>query len=438
MKKINPVKQKAMTGILKPLVYAYIVCYVFVYYSIKVLTLKMGFGRFFRILLRLIRLVKALYPNKVMRINGKYKIQLYLPAFPSRPFWHSLEKFDPVTKEPGPITVVFSMTKACTYKCPHCYQKEDNGPDVSIELLKKTAQEMQDIGVSMFDIEGGEPLIRFERLMDLLSAYDERAELWVNTTGYTLTEEKAKRLKEAGLYGVMISVHTPDNVEYDKFTGVDGSFESAKKAAKIFQKYGIVTAINFCPTADVIRAGGVEKLMQLAQDWDCSMVQIIHAKPSGGWLYQRDEIYESKELMKKLFDFHDFYNESKDASKWPSALFQVFEESKKTFGCTAGGVDRFYINHEGEIQPCEFLNVSFGNIQKEPFKVIFKRMREHFETPGTEWLCCTEAPSIGQLIKDKQLKKTPVPVEHTIELVKKWNKGEDTKLYKDLGLYKKK
>ena len=49
---------------------------------------------------------------------------------------------------------------------------------------------------------------------------------------------------------------------------------------------------------------------------------------------------------------------------------------------------------DGEVQPCEFLNVSFGNVRDEPFETILRRMREHLHTPSTDWLCCTQAETI--------------------------------------------
>jgi hypothetical protein len=79
--------------------------------------------------------------------------------------------------------------------------------------------------------------------------------------------------------------------------------------------------------------------------------------------------------------------------------------------------------------------VSFGNVAKEPFPLIFKRMREHFKKPGTNWLCCSEAASIANTIRAKGLTKTPIPRDETMALVKSWNKGEETPLFKKLKLY---
>ncbi|MBF0545612.1 MAG: radical SAM protein [Candidatus Riflebacteria bacterium] len=427
-------KPKFITGFPKLLFYLKMSVHVFCKYLKKVVTGHLCPWSFLVMLYRQILLLKVMVRNKVVQVGNLYKLQLYLPAYPSPAFWESINKF--LRPDPGPLTVVFSTTKACAYKCPHCYQRNDSGADLDIGLLKKVAKDMEDIGVTMFDIEGGEPLLKFDRLMDLISAFDERREIWVNTTGHGLTPEMARRMKEGGVFGVMISLHTPDPKDYDAFTGFPNSFEIAKTAARIFNEVGITVALNSCPTSELFENNGVERIMQIANDWGCSFIQIIHGKSAGAWLGKQDEMISAREKIKKLRRLHLQYNSSGKFESYPSASVQVFEESPHHFGCTAGGIDRFYLNANGEVQPCEFLNVSFGNVQEEDLKTIFARMREHFKQPGTRWLCATESGSIHKTIVDNNLKKTPVPRQFTEKLVKQWNKGTLTDLYKRMKLYK--
>ncbi|HOT30346.1 MAG TPA: radical SAM protein [Candidatus Ozemobacteraceae bacterium] len=423
-----------LTGFPKLALYLRVVVHVFLRYLGETLRGRLGPVAFVKLLYRSLLLLKVMVRNKVVQVGELYKMQLYLPAYPSPAFWESFEKF--IRPDPGPLTVVFSITKACRYKCPHCYQRNDGGADIEIELLKKVAREMQEIGVTMFDIEGGEPLLRFERLMDLLTAFDGRREIWVNTTGEGLTPEMARRMKEAGVFGVMISLHTPDPVDYDAFTRFPGSFGIAKEAARMFNEAGITVALNSCPTEELFARDGVERVMDVAREWGCSFVQIIHGKSAGAWLGKQDEMISAREKIRKLRRLHLQYNSPGAFAGHPSASVQVFEESPCHFGCTAGGVDRFYLNANGEVQPCEFLNVSFGNVQEEGFKTIFARMRRQFRQPGTRWLCATEAGSIHKTIVDKGLRKTPVPREFTEKLVETWNKGSPTDLYRRMNLYK--
>lgn len=428
---LNPV---FLSGFRKWALYARICLHVFLRMSLRRLRGELSWRQWASALRGAILLLSTVSRNKAVRLGDVYKLQLYFPAYPGAAFWEALEKF--VRPDPGPLTVVFSMTKACGYKCPHCYQRNDAGADLDAGLLKDVARQMQEMGVAMFDIEGGEPLLRFDRLVDLLSAFDGKRELWVNTTGHTLTPERARAMKAAGVFGVMISLHTPDPFDYEAFTGFKDSFAIARDAARMFNEAGITVALNSCPTGELMDRGGVERIMDLAKEWGCSYVQVIHGKSAGAWLGRQDEMIRAREKIRLLERLHLRYNAPNRFAAHPSASVQVYEESPRHFGCTAGGIDRFYLNANGEVQPCEFLNVSFGNVNEEPFRRIFLRMRAYFRKPGVRWLCATEAGSIHEALRANGIPTTPLPWRHTRELIRKWDVGPHTGLYEDMGIYR--
>jgi len=429
-------KIKTITGIKRGFFDVYLTMYLFFKYTRFLLLRKISFKQYVLFFKRMILLQMRFRYNKVIRIGNVYKLHLYLPAFPSPAFFHALKRFLMLEGEPSPVSVLLSVTKACTYNCPHCYQKKDTGAELSIDKLVEVAKEMQDLGISFFNIEGGEPLLKFDRLLKLVGSLDERAEVWVNTNGFGLTDEKAKKMKEAGVFGVMISVHHWDRSKFDEFVGTEGAFDSAVSALGVFRKAGISTAINCCPTKKTIDEGGIEKIMKLAKDYGCSYVQLIHGKPTGGWL-GREELL-SNENLEKMARSHPLFNRRFRYKSYPAMSSQVFESIRENFGCTAGGIERFYLNHHGEVQPCEFMNVSFGNVQDEDFSDIYRRMKSYFEKPGTNWLCCTEAKRIEEAIREQKEKKFPLSKEKTISIAEQWDFGEETPLYRKMGLYGKK
>ena len=423
-------KTRFLTGFRKRLLYARVALHVVGRAALDVLRGRMAPWTAVRYLRRARLFLRAVRHSKVAVRGGRYKLHLYIPAYPTPAFWHALEKLR--RPDPGPVTVVLSMTRACTYRCPHCYQARDRGKDLPMETLVKSAKAMQDAGVSLFDIEGGEPLLRADRMADLAAALDERAEIWMNTTGAKLTGEKLDRLMAAGLAGVMVSIHSPDARVHDAFTRVPGSFDVACEALEEFGRRGAFTVVNCCPTPETVRDGGVERILDLAARYDCDFVQIIHGKQAGGWLGETDDVYGGEDLIGRLRRLHVERNRTPGS---PSVSAQVFEEQAELFGCTAGAVDRFYVGADGEVQPCEFLNLSFGNVAEEDFETILARMRGHFARPRSDWLCVTQAGAIGALIEKKGLTRTPVPWEHARELVENWDRGEETPLYRKLGIY---
>ncbi len=421
-----------ITDFPKALIYLRIIMHIPVYYAVR--PQKTGSVRgYFRFLRRALRLLMVFGHNKVVRVFNGYKLHLYLPAYPSKAFFYALES-KLLGERPGATTVVFSMTKACTYKCRHCYQRHDRGADMNENLLVETALNVRDSGAAMFDIEGGEPFVRFDRLLKLVSALDERSEIWINTTGANVEPGMMEKLKEEGLFGLMVSLHSPDASVHDKLTGIPGSFETACGILRQCRKMGLVAAFNTVLSEKEIATGGIDRIMELARKLDCDYVQLIHPKPAGMWLDRKEEMQTDPGVIDKVRKEHLRYN-SKARRDYPSLAAQVFEESSDVLGCTAGAVDRFYIGASGEVQPCEFLNISFGNVNDEPFSEIYGRMRSYFAQPCTDWLCCTQAAAIAEAFRKRKSNAAPLPWSETRDLVENWDRGEPTPIYDKIGIY---
>lgn len=418
------------TGLAKGLVYLRILAQV----PCRYLRLLAWPPEYVRFLWRALRLLLVFRHNKVVCTRRGWKLHLYLPAYPSPAFFHALES-KLLRRPPGPTTVVFSMTKACSYSCPHCYQRRDHGPDLEEDLLLGTARAAVDAGVALFDIEGGEPLLRFPRLLSLVRGLDARAEVWVNSSGASLADGMLEALRDAGVFGFMVSIHAPDPSRHDAFTGVPGSFDVACHLLRECRAHGLAAAINSVLSEDDVRSAGLERLMDLARDLGCDYVQLIHPKPAGEWLGRTAQMQTDAALIAAVRQAHIRYNGSA-CQDYPSLAAQVFEEAEHVLGCTAGAVDRFYVNANGEVQPCEFLNVSFGNVRTEPFADILARMRTFFPVPGVDWLCCTQGPAIHAFMARHGLTRTPVPWPLSRELVSDWQQGRPTPIYERLRIYR--
>jgi len=388
---------------------------------------------YLRFLRRAGHLLWAFRHNRVIKTTAGYKLQLYLPAYPSPAFFEALEN-KLLKKPPAPTSVVFSMTRACSYACPHCYQKTERGADLPEEVLLETLRQVRQTGVTYFNIEGGEPFLRPERLATILQALDASCEIWVNTTGHAMTEALLKQLKALGLKGLMFSIHSPDPTIHDSFTGVPGSFAAAGQAMAICKRNGLGLAINSVLSEQELRGGQLPRLMELGKELRADFIQLIHPKPCGGWLEKTDGLQQDEDVLRLVEREHLYYNSWRTAG-YPSLASQVFEERSAGVGCTAGGIDRFYITATGEVQPCEFLQISFGNVQEEAFAAIFARMRQEFAIPRRAWLCCEQRQAIVQAMAQNHLGNTPLPWQYTRALAGKWSQGEPTPLYKQLGIY---
>jgi MoaA/NifB/PqqE/SkfB family radical SAM enzyme len=427
-------RRRFLTGWRKAVLYGRIAAHVAGRYALCPDRFAWRPWRYARFLIRAGRLLLAFRHDKPARVPGGWKLQLYLPAYPSAAFFTAIET-KLLRTPPGPVTVVLSMTKACSYRCEHCYQSLDGGPDLDEAELLETARAVQESGVALFDIEGGEPLARFPRLLALLRAIDSRSEVWANTTGAGLTEERLAAMREAGLCGLMVSIHSTEASVHDAFCRVDGAFEAACEAVRLCRRMGLAAAANCVLSEDEIREGAIPRFMDFARDLGCDFVQLIHPKPAGMWLGRTEGMQRDEALLDLVRREHLRANGAA-CPEHPSLAAQAFEESAHILGCTAGAVDRFYVNATGEVQPCEFLNLSFGTVREEPFEAILERMRAAFPEPRTGWLCCTQAGEIQRLMVENGLTRTPLPRDLTERLVAGWDRGEPTPLYERLGIYR--
>ncbi|MEN8224606.1 MAG: radical SAM protein [Bacteroidota bacterium] len=386
-------------------------------------------GHFFRYLKRLLIFIQKMDGNKYVKLSTGVKINLYVPAFPSRAFFNATHKmlaFD--TKMPA-ITALISVTSACRYDCEHCYQKLDRGKDVDLGLLLDAVKYFQKHGVSFFNVEGGEPFLTFPRLKAVCEAIDDRSEVLINSTGESMNEEKLLELKRAcNLVGVMFSLHTSDEDKFNQFMRNDRAFKNLVTGINICHQHDVSVMFNTCLLRDAYYNGEFEKLLDRARELGGSLIQLIKPKSAGGWLLEGAEHFSKEDLehiKKKVIR----YNTHKEYRSYPFISAMIIDEDEQHFGCTAGGTDRFYLNAKGDLQACEFLNLSFGNIAEEPIEEIFQRMRKSFEKPGSNWLCEVYHKKIADKFREMDDATLPLPFHTTNEIINTEDHGKVPDFY---------
>jgi MoaA/NifB/PqqE/SkfB family radical SAM enzyme len=382
--------------------------------------------RFLTLIYRLNLLLGKLQHNKFARIGKGMRLDLYIPSYPGKAFFKACDKFCVFDGGKPPCTgALISVTKACAFACEHCYQRLDKGRDIDIALLVDAVKRLQAHGVCFFNIEGGDPFVRYERLKTLCAAIGDEAEVWVNSTGFAMTEE---RLREIAPTAIMFSLHSADPETFNRFMGRANAWETLLEGIAVCKACGVPFAFNACLMETAFSDGAFERVMERAREWGACLVQIIKPKPAGGWLADTGSMF-SKAGEAAAIAKINLYNHARSHQDYPPVSAQILEEAADVFGCTAGGTDRFYINAKGDVQPCEFLNISFGNIAQEDFGVIFERMRAAFRHPGVCMLCEEEAGRIHRLRVKHRLDRLPLPPEISSEIYENWDKGENTALY---------
>ena len=379
-------------------------------------------------------LLLAFRHDRPVRQGDGWKLHLYLPAWPTPAFFRAVED-KLLADPPRPVSVVFSTTRACTFHCPHCYQRRDGGADLPLPLLLEAVEGLRRAGVAFLNVEGGDCFLDFDRLLAVCRVAGPEMEVWANTTGANVTPGRLAALREAGCAGVMVSLHGVTPAAHDAFTGVPGAFDQARATLRAAAAAGLGTAVNTVLTARDLDDGALDGLMAETGALGVGYVQLIHPKRAGLWVGNEALDADERRLVTAVLRAHRRRNGFLHGAAGPALAAQAAEETPEAFGCTAGGIDRFYVGASGEVQPCEFVNLSFGNVRDEPFDAIFARMRAAFPVPREEWLCRAVAPAVADWLARHPGARTPLPPEAAVEILATLPPSPPTRIYRRMGLY---
>ncbi len=137
-----------------------------------------------------------------------------------------------------PIYVKIKVNYGCNLKCEMCkHWRETREPPISMSRFREIISELAELGCKKIHFSGGEPMLR-PQLPDLVEHASQLGMRVTLTTNGTLIDKvKAKRLVEAGLRGVNVSIDSPLRKMHEKIRGVEGSFKQTTRAVSLFNKY---------------------------------------------------------------------------------------------------------------------------------------------------------------------------------------------------------
>lgn len=123
-----------------------------------------------------------------------------------------------------PIMAHIIPIRRCNLACTYCNEYDDFSKPVPVQTMLERLDHLADLGTGIITLSGGEPLLHPE--LDQLIAHmrSRKVLACMITNGYLLTADRVKRLNDAGLDHMQISI---DNVMPD---------DVSKKSLKVLDK----------------------------------------------------------------------------------------------------------------------------------------------------------------------------------------------------------
>jgi MoaA/NifB/PqqE/SkfB family radical SAM enzyme len=324
------------------------------------------------------RINKLFLEEKPISVDDKTIIfSSWAPPIPSTAFDRLISaQIASVLKKRVPDQSSIGITMRCPNKCIHCGAADIIAdPELSLDEVNRVIDESIELGSYLISFDGGEPMLRHD-LADMVRHVDKsRAIATSFSSGYGLTPEKAKELKAAGMYAVRISIDSPRREEHERVRGRVGSYDDAMTGIDNALAAGILTDMFVVVSPDNIDE--LEDFYTLAENKGMHEMSLYEIIAVGRWLHHEDETIGPSDVD-RLGRFQKEKNKLRDGPR--ITAFPYFM-GPDMFGCFAGR-RWVHITSGGDVLPCAYTPLKFGNIRDEPLKVIWKRMGKTYrKTP---------------------------------------------------------
>jgi radical SAM protein with 4Fe4S-binding SPASM domain len=276
---------------------------------------------------------------------------------------------------------VWELTLKCNLACGHCGSRAGSkrADELSPAEAQDLVRQMAELGITEVTIEGGEAFLRPDWL-DIARAITAHGMVCSMTTGaYGLSREQARRMKDAGLANVSVSV---DGLEatHDHIRGRAGSFRFCFEAFEHFQAVGLSYTAN--TQMNRLSAPEVPALYERLRDAGIAAWQTQLTTPMGNgadrvaWLLQPAELDDFYRMLTRVAlrarDENVTFSPGNDIGYYgPYDRILRGAEGATWVGCMAG-IAALGIHADGSIKGCPTLPAQYvgGNIRDKPLAAI--------------------------------------------------------------------
>lgn len=296
----------------------------------------------------------------------------WIPPVPSNAFDRLVAaQVSAVMKSRVPEQVSIGITSRCPNNCIHCGAAGMlAGNELSLGEIKNVIDQALELGTYLISFDGGEPLFRRDLEKMVKHVAEEKAIATTFASGFELTTERARQLKQAGLYAVRVSLDSPYEEEHDRIRGRKGVYADAVEGIKNALDAGLL--VDLFVVVSPHNIGDLEAFYKFGSDLGVHEISLYEIVAVGRWLSHEHEVLTKKDVG-KLKEFHISKNRLKSGPR--VTAFPHFM-GPEMFGCFAGR-KWIHITPGGEVLPCAYTPLSFGNVREEPLKAIWSRFAKH-------------------------------------------------------------
>jgi heme b synthase len=315
----------------------------------------------------------------------------------------------------------WETTAGCNLECVHCRRldvsrqlmQSDLSTDASLRFVENLASFAKPILV----LSGGEPLFRPDIYQIAQHARQCGLTVALATNGTLIDEPVARKIVDAGIRRVAISIDGMDATTHDAFRRQAGSLAAALNGFRHLRRLEMSMQINCTVTKHNVHQ--IDQLYDMAVREGADALHLFMLVPVGcgvqiaesnmlppdeyervlNWMYDKSK---TRQLHLKATCAPHYFRVMRQRAAAEHVHIEATHSHGKpgghpemaamTKGCLAGSAICF-VSHTGEVFPCGYLPVSAGNVKKQSMQDIwenahvFQRLRNVDELEGKCGVC---------------------------------------------------
>jgi MoaA/NifB/PqqE/SkfB family radical SAM enzyme len=324
-------------------------------------------------------MLKLLLSSRPTWRAGEAEINVYCPPVGSPAYARYLRGLRQIGRDRWiPLVVHISVTDRCPYSCRRCSNLAQSGRDPPMELLARLADELRAAGTCRVALTGGEPLMR-DDLPAIMEACGRNLSPVLFTSGHGLDAPRARQLRRAGLTAAFVSLDHFRAKEHDRVRGQAGAFEQAIRAIRVCREAGLYTAAQAVVGPSLLGEGELERFLAFCDGLETHEVMLLEPISMDSC---STEANREEAIRERLAAAH--LRAARDATM-PKVSSMSWLESPECLGCQAG-LSFLYVSTRGDVFPCDFVPVSFGNVYQVGVQEIQSRLKRLLRRPSSACL----------------------------------------------------
>ncbi len=181
-----------------------------------------------------------------------------------------------------PLGLLAELTHRCPLGCPYCSNPialDPRASELDTQTWARVFAEAAALGVLQVHLSGGEPAARRDLVAIMAAAHD--AGLYTNliTSAVGVTAANLRRLAEAGLDHVQISIQDSERASADHIAGYEGAF--VRKRALAAEVVGLKIPLTVNAVMHRANIDRIEEMVALALALGAGRIEIAHVQYYG-------------------------------------------------------------------------------------------------------------------------------------------------------------